>query len=169
MEERKYTDDQLKQVIFLRESYLNDLNLQYGQYKGLISKITFLFGFCVSIITLYGTYANQANFTMKMLALILLGSCLIVLCFAFKNRKFKSPARLNTEIKKSNYFEKIYQEVSNIELTCIENDEPLSKMAKSVRWSIYIFSAGMILVMLSFILNYSLPFILLSISKLHGR
>jgi hypothetical protein len=147
-----HTADQIKQVEFLRESLLNDLANQDNQYKDLSTKITFLFGFSVTVLTLYGTYAKDVNSITKWLALGLFTITLILLCLAYSNHNFNKPARLDTQVNKSNYFSKVYQEVSNIKKACTDNDSPLKDMAQYTRWSIYTFTLGIIFLIASFML-----------------
>lgn len=147
-----HTDDQLKQVLFLRESYLNDLTRQDSQYKDLTTKITFLFGFSITVLTLYGTYAKNVNLYSKWAALIAFVATFISLCFAYSNHTFSKPALLDINVKNSNYFSKIYQEVSNIKAACEKNDAPLDDMAKWTRWGIYAFTIGAVFLAASFVL-----------------
>lgn len=146
------TEDQTKQVEFLHDSYLRDFGQQDNQYKDLMTKTTFLFGFSISVLTLYATYATNVNPLSKILALGLFGVSITLLCFAFCNRVFHKPARLDAKVAESNYFSKVYQEVTNIKQACLDNDYSLFDMAKYVRWSIYAFTAGVVALIMSFII-----------------
>lgn len=98
---QNHTEDQLKQVLFLRDSYLNDFKEQDNQYKDLTAKITFLFGCSVSVLTLYGTYAEDVNAVCKWVAFVLFTITLGLLCFAYCSRTFKKPDRLDTSVDKT--------------------------------------------------------------------
>lgn|SRR3990167_206758 len=151
---QEHTEDQLKQVEFLQTTYLRYLESQNEQYKDLSSKITFLFGFVVATITFYGTNAINTNPSMRYVALGLFGLTTLLLSIAYKNRTYFRPHRLSSSVDKSSYFNKVYKDAVNIELTTTKNNKPLQAMGKWVRWSIWTFTIGLIALVLSFFMPH---------------
>jgi hypothetical protein len=146
-----YTADELKQVEFLLQSLQQYQAGQDKQYTALTTKITFLFGFIVAVLTLYGTYASQADHTLKSIALVLFGLSLLALCGALINRSYSDVPILDTNVNNANYFSKAYQAVANLKQVCKDNDKPLTAMENFLDWGIRIFTAGLIFLMLSFV------------------
>lgn len=144
------TDDEIKHVEFLYSDLKDFRDIQDKHYKDLITKNTFLCGFIVTILTLYGTYATQVNNVLRIITLSTLGIALVVLSGAFSNRKFKQAEMSDIDVDSSNYFNKVYQAVANQKRACDENEEPLKAMAGFIRWGVRIFILGVLILALSF-------------------
>lgn len=151
LENQEHTEDQLKQVEFLHTTVTRYNESQNEQYRDLTAKMTFLFGFLVVVLTFYGTYANNSNLLIKYLALGSFGITAVLLCLTLQNRKYARPSKLDSDVKHSNYFSKIYKDVSNIERVCEENYKPLHCVEKYLTWAIWAFTFGLVFLILSFV------------------
>lgn len=150
---QKHTPDQLKQVEFLNKTLTRYIENQNEQYKALTTKMTFLFGFVVTVLTFYGNYATNINSFIRDLALIFFAGVVFLLCLAFQNRTFYDPPILDTSVKKSNYFSKVYQDVANLKEVCRKNNAPLKNMEKYIDRAIWVFTTGVVLLALSFVFH----------------
>lgn len=149
------TEDDIKHVEFLYSDLKDYRDIQDKHYNALVTKTTFLCGFVVTVLTLYGTYANQVNSALKIISLAILGAALLILCSAFKNRKFYQAAMSDTDVDTSNYFDKIYQAVSNIKRACDDNEDPLKSVAVSIRWGVRVLLIGVFFLVLSFCFSHA--------------
>lgn len=150
---QSYTEDQLKQVELLHDNLERYSKKQDDHYKDLITKVTFLFGFVVTILTLYGTYASSINPIMKWLAMLAFGITIILLSFAYQNYTYFDPPILDTKVNNWNYFSKLYQDVMNLKKVCIQNDDTLKSLENWVGRAVWVFTTGIILLVLSFLFS----------------
>lgn len=152
----EYDEDQVKQVEFIRSTLLRYSDSQDTQYGKLHSKITFLFGFIVAVLTLYGTYATHTNIIARYTALGFLAVALILLCIAIQNRQYVRAPMLDSEhLDQTTYFSQVYQDVVDIEKICADNKLPLQALERWVKRSIWAFTTAMIALALSFIVPRS--------------
>lgn len=152
-----YNDNEVKQVELLKETNLRYLESQDQQYKDLSTKITFLFGFTATIMTLYGTYSTNVNSRVRYVTMLLFGVTLIVLCIAYKNRQFHRPKRLDSKnyLTNSSYGMRVHKYAENVTRACNDNILSLERMGKWVRWSIWIFTIALISLIFSFIVPHT--------------
>jgi len=127
------SDDEIKHVVFLYTDLKDFRDKQDNHYKDLLTKTTFLSGFIVTILTLYGTYATQVNGALRFITLVALGTALLVLSGVFTNRIFYQAEMSDIDVDVTDYFNKVYQAVANIKRACDQNEKPLREMAKFIR------------------------------------
>jgi len=144
------TEDDIKHVEFLYADLKDFRDVQDRHYKDLVTKATFLSGFIVTVLALYGTYASHVNSALKIVTLITLGVALLVLCGAFTNRKFYQAEMSDVDVDASDYFDKVYQAVANIKRACDDNEDPLKSVAHWIRWGVRILVVGILFLISSF-------------------
>lgn len=152
---QKHTEDEIKHVEFLYSDLQDFRDIQDKHYNSLITKVTFLCGFVVTVLTLYGTYATQVNNYLKIITLSILGIALLILCGTLKNRNFYQAAMSDIDVDSSDYFNKVYQAVSNIKKACDDNEKPLKEMAVYIRWGVRVLVLGIVFLVLSFCFSNS--------------
>jgi hypothetical protein len=153
----KYTKDQEARMELLHKALLDDFSRQEKQRQELHAKMTYLFGFTVSVITVYGTYATSTSIVIKKIALVLFMATLVLLCFAYRVRPLKKPGAPTDEdlqsAANSAYYDTLYAEARATKAACAKNKKPLKSMVRWTRWSLWMFTAGVICLALSFVLQ----------------
>lgn len=147
-------DDKVKQAELLRDAQADNFRIREDERKELSSKVTYLFGFTVSVITLYGTYATSVPPKLKQITLGFLVVTLILLCLAYMNRRWPTsgwPEEEDMDLNGTTYFDKVYKQAVSIKEANKAGDRPLRRMAFFVRLSLYCFTIGVACLALSFI------------------
>ena len=152
MARHNYTDDNIKEAEFLLGLYKERRQAQDQQYNALQTKITFLFGFTATALTLYGTYGAHVNPILRLLTLLALSASLVLLCIAFALRKFHEPGKPDTTIGVSSYSNKLYEELVDIESAYDKSEEPLKPIETWLMIAMYTFTIGVVFLAASFVL-----------------